>query len=103
MIPIDSIRSIHWITGPRGPILPRIAHGTAPRGQQELSMLGIGQKFPGFALTGVVSNDLANAFQPFDNQTAAGKWQVIFFWPKDFTFVCPTEIAAFGKLDRAFR
>ena len=66
-------------------------------------MLGIGQKFPGFALTGVVSNDLANAFQPFDNQTAAGKWQVIFFWPKDFTFVCPTEIAAFGKLDRAFR
>jgi peroxiredoxin (alkyl hydroperoxide reductase subunit C) len=66
-------------------------------------MLGIGQKFPKFALTGVVSNDLANAFQPFDNHSAAGKWQVIFFWPKDFTFVCPTEIAAFGKLDKAFR
>ena len=66
-------------------------------------MLGIGQKFPQFALTGVVSNDLANAFKPFDNQSAAGKWQVIFFWPKDFTSVCPTEIAGFAKLDKAFR
>ena len=26
----------------------------------------------------------------------------MFFWPKDFTFVCPTEIAAFGKLNREF-
>ena len=26
----------------------------------------------------------------------------MFFWPKDFTFVCPTEIAAFGKLNKAF-
>lgn len=65
-------------------------------------MLGIGQKFPQFSLTGVVSNDLANAFQPFDQQSHSGKWKVIFFWPKDFTFVCPTEIAAFGKLNREF-
>ncbi len=27
----------------------------------------------------------------------------MFFWPKDFTFVCPTEIAAFGKLDKEFK
>ena len=31
-----------------------------------------------------------------------GKWRVVFFWPKGFTFVCPTEIAAFGKLNREF-
>ncbi|MBK6598744.1 MAG: peroxiredoxin [Proteobacteria bacterium] len=43
------------------------------------------------------------AFQPFDNQSFKGKWQVLFFWPKDFTFVCPTEIAAFGKLDKEFK
>ena len=65
-------------------------------------MLGIGQKFPDFALTGVVSNDLSNAFQQFDQNSSAGKWKVVFFWPKDFTFVCPTEIAAFGKLNREF-
>jgi len=66
-------------------------------------MLGIGQKFPQFALTGVVSNELDKAFQPFKNDSFAGKWQVFFFWPKDFTFVCPTEIAAFGKLDKEFK
>lgn len=65
-------------------------------------MLGIGQKFPGFALTGVVGNDIATAFKPIDSSTYAGKWLVVFFWPKDFTFVCPTEIAAFGRLNRDF-
>jgi alkyl hydroperoxide reductase subunit AhpC len=66
-------------------------------------MLGIGQQFPKFELTGVVSNDMATAFQPVTNETYAGKWLVVFFWPKDFTFVCPTEIAAFGKLDGEFK
>ncbi|HUL46522.1 MAG TPA: peroxiredoxin [Steroidobacteraceae bacterium] len=66
-------------------------------------MSGIGQRFPEFALTGVVSSDPARAFQPFTHESFPGKWRVVFFWPKDFTFVCPTEIAAFGKLDREFR
>jgi peroxiredoxin (alkyl hydroperoxide reductase subunit C) len=65
-------------------------------------MLGIGQKFPQYSLTGVVSNDQAKAFQPFDANTNKGKWRVVFFWPKDFTFVCPTEIAAFGSLHSEF-
>ena len=65
-------------------------------------MLGIGEKFPAYALTGVVSNDPVKAFQDFKSSDQAGKWQVVFFWPKDFTFVCPTEIAAFGKLNREF-
>jgi peroxiredoxin (alkyl hydroperoxide reductase subunit C) len=65
-------------------------------------MLAIGQKFPPFSLTGVVSNDLDEAFKPFGLGSARGKWQVFFFWPKDFTFVCPTEIAAFGRLNREF-
>jgi peroxiredoxin (alkyl hydroperoxide reductase subunit C) len=65
-------------------------------------MLGIGQKFPTYALTGVVSNDASQAFVSFNSADQAGKWQVVFFWPKDFTFVCPTEIAAFGKLNREF-
>ncbi len=44
----------------------------------------------------------ANNFRTFSNDSATGKWQVFFFWPKDFTFVCPTEIAAFGKLQGEF-
>lgn len=65
-------------------------------------MLGIGQNFPRYSLTAVVSADPATAFQTIDTASLAGKWQVMFFWPKDFTFVCPTEIAAFGKLAGAF-
>ena len=66
-------------------------------------MLGIGKKFPDFKLTGVVSSDPKTAFQTIDQNTYAGKWLVVFFWPKDFTFVCPTEIAGFAKLDGEFK
>ena len=66
-------------------------------------MLSIGQKFPQYALTGVVSGNADKAFQSIDGSSFAGKWRVVFFWPKDFTFVCPTEIAAFGKLDKEFK
>jgi alkyl hydroperoxide reductase subunit AhpC len=66
-------------------------------------MSGIGQRFPGYHLTGVVSSEQQTAFRDFSHESFPGKWQVVFFWPKDFTFVCPTEIAAFGKLEKEFR
>ena len=66
-------------------------------------MAGVGQRFPQFSLTGVVSNDVNHAFQSFTQDSFPGKWRVVFFRPKDFTFVCPTEIAAFGKLEKEFR
>ena len=66
-------------------------------------MLTIGQRFPEFSLTGVVTNDVNSAFQPLTEKSFPGKWLVVFFWPKDFTFVCPTEIAAFGRLDAQFK
>jgi lipoyl-dependent peroxiredoxin subunit C len=65
-------------------------------------MLTIGDKFPSFDLKAVVSTDPRTAFRDISGTSDAGKWNVVFFWPKDFTFVCPTEIAAFGKLDREF-
>ena len=65
-------------------------------------MLGIGQRFPDFSLTGVVSTELDAAFRPITQDSFAGKWKIVFFWPKDFTFVCPTEIAAFGRLEQEF-
>ncbi len=65
-------------------------------------MLTVGDKFPSFDLNAVVSTDPRTAFQRLTDQTDSGKWKVVFFWPKDFTFVCPTEIAAFGKLNGEF-
>ena len=66
-------------------------------------MLTVGDTFPSFALKGVVSRDIKTAFADFTEKADAGKWKVVFFWPKDFTFVCPTEIAAFGKLAGEFK
>ena len=65
-------------------------------------MLTIGDKFPAFDLKAVVSTDPKKAFTEITDRSDEGKWKVVFFWPKDFTFVCPTEIAAFGKLNGDF-
>jgi peroxiredoxin (alkyl hydroperoxide reductase subunit C) len=65
-------------------------------------MLSVGASFPSFEVTAVVDLDLKKAFQPITDNSFAGKWKVYFFWPKDFTFVCPTEIAAFGTLNPEF-
>jgi lipoyl-dependent peroxiredoxin subunit C len=65
-------------------------------------MLGVGNKFPSFELQATVSLEKGKAFATITDQTYTDKWKIYFFWPKDFTFVCPTEIAAFGKLNREF-
>ena len=43
-----------------------------------------------------------DAFETITEQSFAGKWKVIMFYPKDFTFVCPTEIVAYDKLNKDF-
>jgi peroxiredoxin (alkyl hydroperoxide reductase subunit C) len=65
-------------------------------------MLGVGQKFPSFSLQAVVSLEKGKTFATISEEDYQDKWKVYFFWPKDFTFVCPTEIAAFGKLNKDF-
>lgn len=67
-------------------------------------MLGIGEKFPSFSVTATVSTekDPKKAFKNITESDYPGKWKVYFFWPKDFTFVCPTEIVGFAKLNKQF-
>jgi peroxiredoxin (alkyl hydroperoxide reductase subunit C) len=65
-------------------------------------MLTIGDRIPPFDVQAVVSIEDDKAFARLTDQSDEGKWKVVFFWPKDFTFVCPTEIAAFGKLAGEF-
>jgi len=71
-------------------------------------VLGVGQKLPDFKITGVKpgfnhhEEKGVSAFEALDQKSFAGKWKVIFFYPKDFTFVCPTEITAFARLNREF-
>jgi lipoyl-dependent peroxiredoxin subunit C len=65
-------------------------------------MLTVGDRIPEFNVQAVVSTDQEKAFANISDKSDTGKWKIIFFWPKDFTFVCPTEIAAFGKLNADF-
>ena len=66
-------------------------------------MITIGDQFPRFDLTSVVSLEQGKEFVQITDQSHPGKWRVVFFWPMDFTFVCPTEIAEFGKKNGDFQ
>jgi peroxiredoxin (alkyl hydroperoxide reductase subunit C) len=66
-------------------------------------MLSVGDKFPQFSVKATVSSKLDTAFTQIDNDTYAGKWLCVFFYPKDFTFVCPTEITGFAQVNQQFQ
>jgi len=60
-------------------------------------MLTVGDRLPEYALQAVVSLEKGKEFATLTHESHPGKWKVLFSWPMDFTFVCPTEIAGFGK------
>ncbi len=68
-----------------------------------MPMLTVGDKFPEFDLLSTVALEKGKEFQRVNSKSYEGKWLVVFAYPKDFTFVCPTEIAAFGKKDKEFK
>ncbi len=64
-------------------------------------MLTVGDRFPEFDLAAVVGKDDPQ-IDRVRLEDYEGRWLVVFFWPKDFTFVCPTEIAGFGAAHGQF-
>jgi alkyl hydroperoxide reductase subunit AhpC len=65
-------------------------------------MLTIGDQLPAFDLESVVSIEQGKEFARINQASHAGKWLVLFSWPMDFTFICPTEIAEFGRRNSDF-
>jgi peroxiredoxin (alkyl hydroperoxide reductase subunit C) len=65
-------------------------------------MKTIGDSFPPYRLKAAVSLEKGQEFADLTHDSHPGKWRVVFFWPMDFTFVCPTEIAEFGRKEKAF-
>jgi lipoyl-dependent peroxiredoxin subunit C len=69
-----------------------------------MTMLTVGDTLPAFTVTGVKPGFTAHehngesAFFDITEASFEGKWKVIYFYPKDFTFVCPTEIVGFDAL-----
>ena len=65
-------------------------------------MLTVGDKLPEFKVQAVVGTEPGKEFEEITHASHPGKWRVLFFWPMDFTFVCPTEIAEFGRMNKEF-
>jgi peroxiredoxin (alkyl hydroperoxide reductase subunit C) len=68
-------------------------------------MKTVGERLEAFAVTGVRPGSTTpdEAFEPITQDSFPGKWKVIVFYPKDFTFVCPTEIVAYDRLNEEFQ
>jgi len=66
-------------------------------------MLTVGDKVPSFRMQAVVSLDKGKEFTEVTETSHQGKWLVLFSWPMDFTFICPTEIAEFGRRNGDFK
>lgn len=62
-------------------------------------MVQVGQQAPEFDADAVLTQE----FGKVKLSDYRGKWVVLFFWPLDFTFVCPTEVIAFSKRLDEFR
>ncbi len=71
-------------------------------------MKTVGQKIEAFHVVAVKpgfnqpEENGVSAFEDITEKSFEGKWKVIYFYPKAFTFVCPTEIVAYGKLVKDF-
>jgi alkyl hydroperoxide reductase subunit AhpC len=65
-------------------------------------MKTVGDSLTSFAITGVKPGQPEDAFFDITEKSFSGKWKVIVYYPKDFTFVCPTEIVAYDKLFQDF-
>ena len=65
-------------------------------------MINPGSQFPAFETMACVSIETDAEFKRIASKDVAGKWLVLYTYPKDFTFVCPTEILAFDRKVSAF-
>ncbi|MGH8504158.1 MAG: peroxiredoxin [Gammaproteobacteria bacterium] len=72
-------------------------------------MKTVGEKIHAFNVIGVKpgfnehQENGESAFEEINENSFPGKWKIIYFYPKDFTFVCPTEITAFANLNQDFQ
>ena len=62
-------------------------------------MVQINQPAPGFELDAYDGKD----FIKVNLEQYKGKWVVIFFYPADFTFVCPTELGDLADNYQTFK
>lgn len=66
---------------------------------QPITIAQVGKPAPDFSLEGYGPD---GSFKKYSLKDYKGKWVVLFFYPLDFTFICPTEITEFSTNGEAF-
>lgn len=70
--------------------------------KESKTVLTVGDNLPDFRLQAVTNLESGNEFAEITHESYPGKWRVLFSWPMDFTFICPTEIAEFSRRNEDF-
>jgi peroxiredoxin 2/4 len=88
-------------------LTPALAGGTPyvvqSHEKMTIAQSQVGLPAPEFALDAVVGTESGKEFRKISLADYRGKWLVLFFYPADFTFVCPTEIKGFNEALDAFK
>jgi alkyl hydroperoxide reductase subunit AhpC len=63
-----------------------------------MNLLRVGDSAPDFSVKGILGGQIAE----YSLATYKGKWLVLFFYPADFTFICPTEVTGFSRSANRF-
>jgi len=63
-----------------------------------MSMLRVGDRAPDFNVKGILRGQVS----VYSLAASKGRWLVLFFYPADFTFICPTEVTGFSKMANDF-
>jgi peroxiredoxin (alkyl hydroperoxide reductase subunit C) len=63
-----------------------------------MSLLRIGDSAPNFTAKGILGGQVGD----YSPASYKSKWLVLFFYPADFTFICPTEVTGFSKMAKDF-
>jgi peroxiredoxin (alkyl hydroperoxide reductase subunit C) len=87
---------------PGGLPFPQSAAGRKSETEKENIMLTVGDRLPAFNVPVQQGTGALPAGERLTDRDFAGKWKILFFWPKDFTFVCPTEIVGYADLKQDF-
>jgi peroxiredoxin 2/4 len=63
-----------------------------------MNTLRVGDQAPDFKTKGVFKGEVGD----YSLSAYKGKWLVLFFYPADFTFICPTEVTGFSRMAKEF-
>lgn len=70
---------------------------------EEVKIIKVGERIPDFEIDAYFPDKKDFGKIRFSDISKKGKWIILFFYPADYTFVCPTELADVGARYEEFK